>query len=106
MTLATTEAEVDLALEGDRLLVFKHSYRCPTSLHAYNEVVRFTDEHPRMPVLMIDVVSNPLLSRYVERRLQIPHASPQIILVLEGLVWWYASNGHVRADSIERALRP
>lgn len=98
--------EVELALEGGTCLFFKHSYRCPVSLDAFNEVVRFTDEHPGLPVLLIDVVSTPELSAFLTARLGLPHASPQLILVSDDEVWWYASHGAIRARAIEDAVRP
>ena len=104
--LVTHLREIELALEGGPVLIFKHSYRCEGSLEAFNEVVRFTDEHHGLPILMIDVVSMPDLARFVSRRLGIPHATPQVILALESEAWWYASHAAVRARAIEEAIRP
>jgi bacillithiol system protein YtxJ len=84
--------------------VYKHSTRCPISAMAYNEVASLSEEHPDVPVFVIDVVAERPLARYVAEATGITHHSPQIILLVRGQPAWSATHFDVRADELSERL--
>jgi bacillithiol system protein YtxJ len=64
----------------------------------------FTARHPELLVHWMDVIGQRLLAREAARLLDVPHASPQVILVEAGAAVWDASHMGVTADAVERAL--
>ena len=98
-------ADAASLLKGDApRLIFKHSPTCGISTKAYTEVSMFADEHPDVPVFLVDVIAQRALSRQLAVELAFPHASPQVILVADGRPFWSASHGGVTWRAIERAL--
>lgn len=98
-------ADAASLLQGETpRLVFKHSPTCGISNTAYAEVSVFADEHPDIPVLLVDVIEQRALSRQIAVELGLRHASPQVILVAGGRPLWSASHGRVTGQAIERAL--
>ena len=102
---ATDLADAASLLKGDSpRLIFKHSPTCGISAMAYTEVSVFADEHPDVPVLLVDVIAHRALSRQLAVELGLPHASPQVILVAGGRPLWSVSHGAVTGQAIGRAL--
>ena len=85
-------------------LIFKHSPTCWISRRAFTEVSLFVDAHPDVPVYLVDVLAQRVLSQQLAEALQIAHASPQLILVADGAPLWNASHGGVKLPAIERAV--
>lgn len=102
-TADPADAVALLSGEAPRL-VFKHSPSCWISRRAYTQVSEFADAHPELPVLVVDVLAQRALSQQIAAELQVPHASPQVILVANGGALWNASHGGVTMQAIERAL--
>jgi len=108
MAQLTDTDKVEDLISGSRpAFLFKHSSRCPISARAHREVKRFQSAHPDSPVAwgMVLVVEDRPVSRWIESRLEIAHASPQLLLVVEGSVAWHATHGSITKDSIAAALR-
>ncbi len=104
MTELTTQEEADTAFGEEVALVYKHSSRCPISLVAHEEVERFAETHPDVPVYRVDVIFRRSLSHYVAARTGIVHHSPQAIVLRGGEPAWNASHLEITADALERAL--
>jgi bacillithiol system protein YtxJ len=100
----TQDAHIDTACGRELALIYKHSPRCGVSLTAAEEVRRFADAEPAVPVYVLDVVRDRGLAREVARRLGIRHESPQAILLREGEVVWEASHRGVTARALGVAL--
>ena len=66
---------------------------------------RFQQEHPEIPVYLIDVIGQRPLSREIAVRLGVQHESPQTILIRGGAVRWHASHYEVTAEALAAQLR-
>lgn len=82
------------------VIIFKHSTTCPISSSAYRQMSAFDGD-----VNLIDVQASRELSLEIEKRTGVRHESPQVLILQNGQVLWYASHWKVRADSIAEALR-
>ena len=99
-----TQDEADAAFGEEVALVYKHSTRCPISLMAHQEVERFAEAHPEVPVYLVDVIFGRPLSLYLAQRTGIVHQSPQAILLRGGEPAWSASHMGITADALEDGL--
>jgi bacillithiol system protein YtxJ len=92
------------ALAARRAVIYKHSPRCGACLASEREVAFFAEGHPDVPVYRVDVVARSELARAIARRLDVPHESPQIILLSGGRAVWSASHWEVRAFDLEERI--
>ncbi len=53
---------------------------------------------------MVKVIESRPLSLWLAERLQVKHASPQIMIVKNGAVVWHASHGSIRVPTLVDAL--
>lgn len=100
------EAALDEACSHPTAVIYKHSPRCGMSLSAVNQIGKFMESEPDVPVYLVDVVADRKLAREVERRLGVRHESPQAIVLVEGVATWNASHRRVTAEALSSALRP
>ncbi|MDX2262458.1 MAG: DUF2847 family protein [Gemmatimonadales bacterium] len=94
----------DILRAAPMLVLFKHSPHCGFSRAAELDIRDFANTHPQLPVLQVDVIRQRELSTLIARHLDIPHASPQIILLERGVPVWSAQHGRVTAAALEGAL--
>lgn len=99
-----SQEAIDAALASRRLVLLKHSRRCPVSAWAWEQVESMHRAHPDLEVAWIDVVSQRMLSREVADRTGVRHESPQVFVILDGDVVHHASHMDVQRTSIEDAL--
>lgn len=99
-----TPAAVASALASDRLVLLKHSTRCPVSSWAWEHVEQLADAHPEVDVAWVDVVQHRDLARALADHTGIPHESPQVFVILDGRVHHHASHMQITKDTLERAL--
>ncbi len=85
---------------SDALFVFKHSTRCPVSSRAEEQVNAFVADHPDVPVHRVLVVEQRPVSLSIAERLEVAHASPQVILVRDGRAAWDTSHLAVTAEAM------
>ena len=104
MQKIATEADVAAALAEPLAIVYKHSPICPTSGIAFEEIRSLRRLQQDVPVYMVDVVHSRPLSRYIAERLGIVHASPQAIILRDGVPAWHGSHFDLRADTMVRQL--
>ena len=104
MQSLTSADAFDALLEKPLAIVYKHSTRCPISVLAAEEIARFEEEHPDVPVYVVDVVSDRPVSRHVASALSVTHHSPQVIVVAQGRPVWHASHFDVRAELLAERL--
>ena len=100
MQSLTTPDDLAAILKAPLAVVYKHSTRCPISVLAASEVEEFADEHPDVPVYVVDVIADRGLSREVAARLEVVHHSPQAIVLAHGRVVWHGSHFDVRAPEL------
>ncbi|MDE3152816.1 MAG: bacillithiol system redox-active protein YtxJ [Gemmatimonadota bacterium] len=84
--------------------IFKHSLTCSISARALTEVDAFAGRNPGVRVVLIAVQRERALSRAVAERFGVPHASPQVILVVDGVAVWTASHFGVSMKALEQSL--
>jgi len=86
-------------------LIYKHSPVCGASAAAEREVARFAAMNRAVPVYLVDVIREGGLSRRIAEALDVPHASPQVILLRAGSPVWVTSHRGISADALHGAVR-
>jgi len=104
MQRITSLEQVDNVFEQDCALLFKHSTRCPVSADAYEEVERFFDSNPKVPVYLIHVIEDLPVSQYVEQKTGVTHCSPQVIVLESGRATWQTSHADITSGVLEEQL--
>lgn len=87
----------------ERVVLFKHSPRCPVSTAARAEWDAFVAAHPDVPTLFVDVVADRPVARGLAEACGVAHASPQAILFEQGSPSWDASHHHITAETLAAA---
>ena len=96
--------EFDGFLEGKGTgIILKHSTRCPISAAAYREFEIFVNAGTDVPAYLVLVVENRPVSRLIAEKLEVEHASPQVILLRDGSVAWHASHWNISRTALENA---
>jgi bacillithiol system protein YtxJ len=86
---------------GSAAVLFKHSDTCGVSARAYAEMSKL-----REPVGLITVQKARAVSDEIEKRWNVDHESPQVLIIRDGKVVWDASHFQVKAQQVESALEP
>ena len=84
---------------GSAAVLFKHSNTCGVSARAYAEMSKLSE-----PVGLITVQKARAVSDEIEKRWQVDHESPQVLVIRDGKLVWVASHFQVKAPDVERAL--
>ena len=98
-----TDADLDLLLTAPLAVLYKHSPICPTSDVAYEEMLAFRRRRA-VPVYMVDVIHHRLLSRALAERIGVRHASPQAIILRDGVAAWHRSHYEIQAEAMARIV--
>src|SRR6266849_9900658 len=85
---------------GDPVIIFKHSDSCGISARAYTQMSAVAS-----PVGLVTVQTARAVSDELEKRLGLPHETPQVMIVYDGQVAWTASHGYVKAAAVEAELQ-
>jgi len=105
--LVTQEEAEHLLAESSAtpVFIFKHSTRCPMSAAALAEFTSFLQERPDLSAraARVLVIENRPVSQWLAQRLNVPHASPQVLLVVGGSVAWHASHDDIGRAALESA---
>ncbi|MAJ32250.1 MAG: bacillithiol system redox-active protein YtxJ [Flavobacteriaceae bacterium] len=86
-------------------VLFKHSHKCGTStwvLREFNEMLEGVD--CSFDFVLINVFDKRPLSNELSRVLDIPHQSPQVLVLKNGKVTDHASHGHILQLNITHLL--
>jgi bacillithiol system protein YtxJ len=86
-------------LNGAPGVLFKHSNSCGVSSRAYGEMSRLPH-----PVGLVVVQHARAVSDEIEKRWQVSHETPQVLIVRDGTVLWDASHFQIKAADVETAL--
>lgn len=82
--------------------IFKHSTRCGTSLHAFEKLARnWNFDAAQAELFYLDLLANREISNDIAIKSNVQHQSPQLIVLKEGKVVYYAS--HLAIDTNEVA---
>jgi bacillithiol system protein YtxJ len=98
-----SEADFAALLAAPLAVLYKHSPICPTSGFAYAEMLAFR-RLSRVPVYLVDVVRHRPLSRALAERIGVTHASPQAIILREGVPAWHRSHFDIEAQAMQRVV--
>lgn len=68
------------------VLIFKHSTRCSVSSMSLDRLMRNwkTADEDKVVPYFLDLIANRSLSNQIEEEFNIPHESPQVILIKNG----------------------
>jgi bacillithiol system protein YtxJ len=97
------ESDLALLLAAPIAVLYKHSPICPTSSLAHDEMMVLSGRC-QLPVFLLDVVRHRPLSRAVAERIGVAHASPQVIILRDGVGIWHRSHFEIEAGVVARAL--
>jgi bacillithiol system protein YtxJ len=101
-------AALDEAIAESRerpVLIFKHSRTCGISCEAFDELHSHISEAPLdASYKVITVQSHRGVSDATEARLGIRHATPQVIVLRDGVPVWNASHFRITAEALTRVL--
>ena len=86
------------------VLIFKHSTHCAISTHVYREFTRFAESFRDLSCGLVLVIEDRDLSDSIEKRFNVRHESPQVIIVQDGRAIWHASHWSITAESVREAL--
>lgn len=88
-------------LRADVGIVYKHSPVCRASAVAMRHVQEFITRNPDIPVYTIDVVRDRKLARRLAADWDIPHESPQVIVLRLGVPRAHGSHYEITIDRLE-----
>ncbi len=105
MPIIRSPAEVRTAWESrfgatPIAVLYKHSPTCSLSSMALDEITAFSTQHPHLPVFVVDVLAQRLLSNEIESTLGIRHESPQAFVFRDGAVVWHGSHRRVQRGTL------
>jgi len=80
-------------------ILFLHDRGCPISLWAYQQVAQVDAQ-----ITLVDVGRAHDVSRAIEDRTGLRHASPQVIVLHDGVVVWSASHGAITTAALAHAV--
>ena len=90
---------------SDPVLFFKHSETCGLSLQAHEEMRDLVASPDwKVPVYLVSVQASRPVSNAMATRLGVRHASPQVLLVRDGVVEWHTSHLAITVDAVHAAL--
>ena len=85
---------------GAPVIIFKHSDTCGISARAYTQMSALD-----RPVGLVTVQTARAVSDEIERRMDLAHQTPQVMIISDGKVAWTASHGLVQAAGVEAELQ-
>ena len=103
MHVIVDEADLSALLTAPLAVLYKHSPICATSGFAYQEMLAFR-RASSVPVYLVDVVKHRPLSRALAERLGVTHASPQAIILKDGVPAWHRSHFDIEAEAMRRIV--
>ena len=98
-----SEADLAALFASPLAVLYKHSPICATSGYAYEEMLAFRRQS-RVPVFLVDVVHHRPLSRALAERTGVAHASPQAIILRDGIPAWHRSHFDIQAEAVRSAV--
>ncbi len=103
-----TISELEMAIEKSfeiPVLLFKHSIRCSiSSMALYRTESGWDLPQEKVMPFYLDLISHRDVSNAIAEKLNVFHASPQIILVKNGKAVLDASHNEIRVELIKEAL--
>ncbi|MEO6901975.1 MAG: bacillithiol system redox-active protein YtxJ [Bacteroidia bacterium] len=87
------------------ILIFKHSTRCSISSMALNRLERgWKESVESIPVYLLDLIALRAISQKIAQLYNVPHESPQILLLKNGKCIYTASHSEIDVSEILAAI--
>jgi bacillithiol system protein YtxJ len=92
--------------EEKPVLIFKHSTACSISSTAKGRLERQWPEAelPEVSAYYLDLLSNRGISNQIAEVFEVPHQSPQLLLIQDGECLFHASHMGINLTDIKRKL--
>lgn len=105
----TAKAQIDeiKASSSDQAsLIFKHSTRCSVSAMAENRLERSwnADEIPTLDIYHLDLIQHRDVSDYIAHTFDVPHESPQVLIISDGKCIYHNSHMGIAYHEIKRVF--
>lgn len=100
----TDEQAFTEALGTPLFVLLKHSPICGVSAAAHREVQWFAAGEDAPPCYIVNVISDRGLSRKIADRTGVKHASPQVMVFVDGKPQWVRSHWDITADALSGAI--
>jgi bacillithiol system protein YtxJ len=101
--------QLEKAIEESKVkpvAIFKHSVRCGISHHVKDRIASDYDLKPNeLSFYYLDLITYRPISNKIAERLNVPHQSPQLILLKDGDVVYDASHQMIDLNHIRNHLR-
>ena len=105
----TAKGQIDQikeASDSNPVLIFKHSTRCSISGMAENRLERSWNdkEIPTMEIYHLDLIQHRDISNYIAETLDVPHESPQVLIISGGECIYHNSHMGIAYHEIKRVF--
>lgn len=85
---------------GLTVLLFKHSTRCSISSMALNRLESKWNDTENIPAYYLDLLNHRDISNEIASLYSVEHASPQVLLIKNGICIYHASHTAISAADI------
>lgn len=86
--------------QGLTVLLFKHSTRCSISSMALSRLESKWKDDEKIPTYYVDLLNHRDISNEISSIYQVEHASPQVLLIKNGVCVYHASHSSINAAEI------
>lgn len=90
---------------GLTVLLFKHSTRCSISSMALNRLESKWIDDEKIPAYYLDLLNHRDISNEIADLFSVEHASPQVLLIKDGVCIYHASHSNISASEIVEAAK-
>lgn len=90
---------------GLTVLIFKHSTRCSISSMALNRLETKWIDNEKIPAYYLDLLNHRDISNEIAHVFAVEHASPQVLLIKNGVCIYNASHTDISAADILEATK-
>jgi bacillithiol system protein YtxJ len=86
------------------VVIFKHSTRCSISSMALNRFESKWTDDPEVPVFFLDLLKYRDISNEIASLFGIEHASPQVLVIKNGVCVYHASHNGIIVSEVKEAI--
>ncbi len=91
--------------QGVTVLLFKHSTRCSISSMALSRLESKWVDNDKIQTYYLDLLNHRDISNEIASLYQVEHASPQVLLIKDGMCIYHASHTAINAADILEASK-
>lgn len=94
---------IEQSANGLTVLLFKHSTRCSISSMALNRMESKWKDQDNIPAYFLDLLKHRDVSNEIASLFNVEHASPQVLLIRNGVCIYHSSHSNILASEIFEA---